>query len=181
MPASLSVCHQLAIHSRIAAEHLRDAVCGSCPSCASEISDINRTVMSELAEAEHQTLTAQQGTDVLSVAHAVGETVSRAFCAAMLLPKGLAYLPPLAEEASCNAELALRMEELLTAEKPSAFPFYSLHLCANKGRGAHALTLNNICSHERGRHLLPFIFALEAHRNSLEYACCVISHTRTTA
>lgn len=181
MPASLPICHQLAVSSRIAAEQLRDAVCGTCPTCASEISDINRTVMSELAEAEHRVLTAQTGTDGLSVAHALGETVSRAFCAAMLLPKGLAYLPPLAEEASCNAELALRMEELLTTEQPSAFPFYSLHLCANKGRGAHALMLNNVCSHERGRHLLPLIFALEAHRNSLEYACCVISRVRTTA
>lgn len=181
MPASLPICHQLAIHSRMAAEHLRDAVCGSCPTCASEISELNRTVMSELAEAEHRVLTARAGTAELSVAHAVGETVSRAFCAAMLLPKALAYLSPLAEEAACNAELALRMEELLTSEQPSAFPFYSLHLCANKGRGAHALMLNNVCSHERGRHLLPFIFALEAHRNSLEYACCVISHTRITA
>lgn len=181
MPASLPICHQLAVHSRVAAEHLRDAVGGTCSACASEISDINRTVMSELAEAEHRVLTARTGNAELAVAHAVGETVSRAFCAAMLLPKGLPTLPPLAEEAACNAELALRMEELLTTEQPSVFPFYSLHLCANKGRGAHALMLNNVCNHERGRHLLPFIFALEAHRNSLEYACCVISHTRTTA
>ncbi len=181
MPSSLPIYHNLAIHSRTAAEYLRDAVYGSCVTCASDISDINRVVMSELAEAERQALMERTGAEGLSIAHAVGETVSRVFCAAMLLPKSLAYIPPLADEAACNAELALRMEELLTTEKPSAFPFYSLHLCANKGRGAHALMLNNVCSHENGRHLLPFIFALEAHRNSLEYACGVIAHTRTTA
>lgn len=181
MPSYLHIHHSLAAYSRTAAEHLRDAVCGSCLSCASDISDINRVVMSELAEAERKALMEKMGAEGLSIAHAVGETVSRVFCAAMLLPKSLAYLPPLADEASCNAELALRMEELLRTEKPSSFPFYSLHLCANKGRGAHALMLNNVCNHESSRHLLPFIFALEAHRNSLEYACSVIAHTRTTA
>lgn len=181
MPFSLPIYRNLAVFSRTAAEYLRDAVCGGCDTCASDISDINRVVMSELAEAERQALAQKSGAEGLPIAHAVGETVSRVFCAAMLLPKSLTYIPPLADEAACNAELAMRMEELLNTEKPSTFPFYSLHLCANKGRGAHALMLNNVCSHENGRYLLPFIFALEAHRNSLEYACRVIAHTRTTA
>lgn len=157
---------------RLTASHLRDAICNECHTCASDISDLNRAMLSSLADIERQTAEGIFSSRDLHVAHALGECVSRAFSAALLLPTNIPHLPPLVEEATCNAQLASFPEKLLTTlSNLDRFPFYSLHLCANKARGAHAMLINNYVSFDSGRWLLPLSHALEAHRNVLERTC----------
>lgn len=157
---------------RRTAEHLRDALCNECFSCASDISDLNRSMLSMLADLEKQTAEGRVSSHQLHAAHALSECVSRAFSAALLLPQQIPPLPPLAEEAVCNAQLAAFPEQLLTTlAHLDRFPFYSLHLCANKARGAHAMLVNNYVCKDGGRWLLPLAHALEAHRNVLERTC----------
>ena len=172
MSNTQTVLLSLAGLCRLTAAHLRDALCNECHTCAGDISDLNRAMLSELAEAERQTAEGVLSASCLHTAHALGECVSRAFSAALLLPSSIPSLPPLVEEATCNAQLAVFPEQLLTTlSELDRFPFYSLHLCANKARGAHAMLLNNYVCNEGGRWLLPLAHALEAHRNILERAC----------
>lgn len=164
---------------RHSAELLRDAICNKCHTCIGEISDLNRAMLSELAEAERQAAEGKLSPAELHMAHAMGECVSRAFSAALLLPKSLPFLPPLAEEAACNAQLAAFPHQLLTTLSAlDRFPFYSLHLCANKARGAHAMLINNYIISEHGMWLLPLSHALEAHRNVLERTCGLLSENK---
>ena len=157
---------------RLTAAHLRDALCNECRTCAGDISDLNRSMLSELADLERHTAEGIIKPQTLHAAHALGECVSRAFSAALLLPSNIPHLPPLVEEATCNAQLASFPEQLLTTLSAlDRFPFYSLHLCANKARGAHAMLLNHYVSSDGGRWLLPLSHALEAHRNVLERTC----------
>ena len=164
----------LARNSRGAAELLRDAICDGCENCAAQISDINRHTLFELSEGERHFLAHKENREHLRAAHVLSNCVTRAFSAALLLERDLPQFSPLNEIAVSAAQLAAYAEQLLTSAAESHVPTYSLHLCANKGRGAHALFLTNICSIETGRRLLPLALALEAHRNSLEHAYGVL-------
>jgi hypothetical protein len=164
---------------RLTASQLCDAICNECRTCASDISDLNRSMLSELADLERLSVLGECSPDTLHAAHALGECVSRAFSAALILPSEIPHLPPLAEEAACNAQLAAFPEQLLTTLSAlDRFPFYSLHLCANKARGAHAMLLNNYITCDGGKRLLPLSHALEAHRNMLERTCGLLMELR---
>ncbi len=171
MPETKQSLLSLASLCKTTAALLRDAVCNKCRDCAAQISDLNRRTLSELADIERQYAEGNSDFD-LRLSHALGECVTRAFSAALLLPQDLPYLQPLTEETLCNAQLACFPEQLLTTlSSLDRFPFYSLHLCANKGRGAHALLLNNCILASGDGRLLPLAFALESHRNILERTC----------
>ena len=105
------------------------------------------------------------------MAYAVASTVTKGFSASLLLPPSLPRLPPLQQEAQGIVELASYLARFSTTRGEGKLPFYSMHLCANKCRGAHALLLTNYCEGEGGRWLLPLAQALEAWRDSLEKAC----------
>ena len=155
-----------------AAELLFEAVCNDCQSCISELSDVNRHALFELSEGERRAIKHPSSAGALPLAHALRRCVSLAFSAAVLLPQSHLHLQPLCEIVSSSAQLAAYPLRFLTASKDaSPLQPYQLHLAANKGRGAHALLLTNVCSTETGRHLLPLALALEAHRNALEAAC----------
>ncbi len=174
MPETKTVLLPMAQLCRRTAELLQESVENNCKSCPSHISELNRDMLSELAELERKLAQGSISGAVLRVAHALGECVTRAFCVALLLPTQLPYLPLLTEELACNAALSCFPEQLLTTLSGlDRFPFYSLHLCANKGRGVHALLINNYIVGE-GKHLLPLAEALEAHRNVLERACGIL-------
>ena len=166
MKQDLLCLTQLANHSRDAASVLHDAVKKGCRACISEISDLNRQALYDLADAERR-LCAHTSAP-LSSAYRLTNCVHGAFSAAMLLPEDLPYLPPLCEIAACNEQLS---EYPLLILKERKIDFYSLHLAANKGRGAQAILLSNYCATEGGRRLLPLALAMEAHRNALERAC----------
>ncbi|MBQ8214035.1 MAG: hypothetical protein IJZ80_08500 [Clostridia bacterium] len=172
MPDTKNPLLSLSELCRLTAVHLKDAICNECHTCAADISDLNRVMLSELADIERHTAEGICTPHTLHLAHALGECVSRAFSAALLLPSSIPPLPPLVEEATCNAQLAVFPEQLLTTlSELDRFPFYSLHLCANKARGAHAMLLNNYIATDGGKWLLPLSYALEAHRNVLERTC----------
>ncbi len=163
-----SLCHE-------SAALLRDTVCKHCVSCATQISDLNRKMLSELSDLERKCAELPSRTATLRIAHALGECVTASFSAALLLSPELPHIPPLEEEIVCIAQLARFPEQLLTTLSGfDRFPFYSLHLCANKGRGAHALLLNNFIASDPAKALLPAAIALEALRNTLEHACGVL-------
>lgn len=165
----------LAEYSENAAELLRAAVCENCRSCVSDISDLNRQTLLELSDAEraYASAPADGDTAFLNAAQALTDCVTRAFSAAMLLPDELPILPPLFEIATANAHLAAYPEQIITHDKKLSF--YSLHLAANKGRGAHALLITNYLAFGGDRRLFPLALALEAHRNALEHACECLS------
>ena len=159
----------LAQHALTAASLLSRATESGCRACVAEISDLNRQVLSELADAERRTYRDPALSRAeLAIAHRLANCIHRAFSAAMLLPEGLPHLPPLCEITACNLSLAQYLPRLL---QHAHVDFFSLHLAANKGRGAHALLLMNYCSTPGGNHLIPLALALEAHRNALELAC----------
>lgn len=161
----------MAQHSATAAELLQDAVCDGCRTCVAQISDLNRQAISDLSELERRHFTARDlSPTYLNAAQTLAACVSQAFSAAMILPDDLPTLPPLADIADCNAQLAAHLGKIISRDD-TAVPFYSLHLIANKGRGAHALLLTNYCLSAVGSRLLPLVYALEAHRNYLERAC----------
>lgn len=144
-----------------------------CHACVTEISDLNRRALSELAEGERTLLYQGSIGDKagLPVAYAVASTVTKGFSASLLLPASLPHLPPLQQEVQGIAELASCLVRFSSFSGEGKLPFYSMHLCANKGRGAHALLLTNYCAGEGGRWLLPLAQALEAWRDSLERVC----------
>ncbi len=157
----------LSLGAQNAASLLSDAVCQGCRGCVGEISDLNRQALSDLADAERILATDPQHSLRLSLAiHSAADCVARAFSASMLLPAALPSLPPLCETVICNAQLSAYPPRLLTS--PAAVRPYDVHLCANKGRGALAILLTNVCGNDNGRHLLPLLLALDAHRNALE-------------
>ncbi len=156
----------LAQHAHTAAICLHDAVKECCRSCISQISDLNRQALSDLADAERYF--SPNTSAPLSSAYRLTNCVHGAFSAAMLLPENLPYLPPLCEIAACNEQLS---EYPLLILKNRTIDFYALHLAANKGRGAQAILLSNYCATDGGRRLLPLALAMEAHRNALERAC----------
>ena len=167
-----SMLLNLADDSQRAADLLCDAICNGCQSCISEISDINRHAIFELSEGERRAMKEKTGTYFLRAAHALSRCVAHAFSAAVLLPPSIPSLQPLCEIASASSQLASYPRRFLSVSKEAPpLQTYSLHLAANKGRGAHALLLTNVCSTETGRYLLPLALALETHRNSLESAC----------
>ncbi len=169
MPETQSLLLSLARDSRRAAELLSDAVCRGCRTCIAEISDLNRHTLFELAEAERRALRGESLEGGLHIAHLLGGCVSRAFSAALLFSQELPKPAPLCEIVSCHSELAVCAEKLLSDSTPP-YP-YSIHLCANKARGAHALLLTNCTTHENLPQILPFAMALEAHRNALTCVC----------
>ena len=157
----------LAEHARSASALLHDAVKECCRSCISQISDLNRQALSDLADAERQF--SQSGNFApISSAFRLTDCVHTAFSASMLLPDDLPYLPPLCEIAACNEQLSKYPLLILNRQK---IDYFALHLTANKGRGAQAILLSNYCATEGGRRLLPLALAMEAHRNALENAC----------
>ena len=159
----------LAKYSKTAADLLRAAVCESRRGYVGEISDLNRQAISDLAELERGFLTSRQCSRELPVAaFLLTASINRAFSAATLIPDPIPHLPALAEIVSANASLAAYSVTIL--ETDAAPSFYSLHLSANKGRGAHAILVNNYCNVGAGYRLLPAALALESHRNALEYA-----------
>ena len=155
------------------AELFRRAVCEDCRTCAAQISDLNRQTLSELAEGERafRVGSTQMSASRLRIAYAIGHTVSKGFAAALLLPGQLPILPALEQEVKGIAELAAYLERLSLPSERDSFPYYSMHLCANRCRGAHALLLTNYCASDSGKWLLPLAAALEAWRGSLELAC----------
>lgn len=165
----------LAEHSQAAAELMRAAVCDGCRSCVGEISDINRQTLSELSDLERELFLSSNKDEkaFLSAAHALAFCVNRAFSAAMLLPDGLPTLPPLAEIVCANAALAAYPLRILSHDRELSF--YSLHLAANKGRGAHALLITNYCRMGAGQRLFPSVLALERHRDALEQASATLT------
>ena len=166
MKKDLQCLSSLAQHSHSAATFLHGAVKECCRSCISQISDLNRQALSDLADAERQLCSSASAP--LFSAYRLTNCVHGAFSAAMLLPDDLPYLPPLCEIAACNEQLA---KYALLILKERKIDFYALHLAANKGRGAQAILLSNYCATEGGRRLLPLALAMEAHRNALEGAC----------
>ena len=157
----------LSLGAQSASSLLSDAVCQACCGCVGEISDLNRQALLDLADAERILASDPQHSLRLSLAiHAAADCVARAFSASMLLPTSLPSLPPLCEAVICNAQLSVYPPRLLTA--PATVRPYDLHLCANKGRGALAILLTNVCNSDSGRHLLPLVLSLDAHRNALE-------------
>lgn len=164
---------ELARASQAAAMLLSDAVCNGCRSCISQISDLNRQASLDLSDAERRCLQGNESDrPLLSAILGLGECVARAFSAALLLSEPPAPLPPLCDVVTCNLQLAKFAEEILT-DRASVSP-YAFHLAANKGRGAHALLLTNYCNRECGGYLLPFILALEKHRDTLEHTCSLL-------
>ena len=159
----------LAKHSHTSALALQEAVEHPCRLCVSQISEWNRQTLSELSDAErlYSSLPPTER-PLLAIAYRLADCVHRAFFAAMLLPEELPRLPPLLEVAACNSLLA---QHALTQLQSRTADCFSMHLCANKGRGAHAVLLASYCTTEGGRALLPLALALEAHRNALERAC----------
>ncbi len=175
MPDTQKTLLSLASLCLSSAELLHDTVCNNCISCATQISDLNRNMLSELSDLERKCCELPSRTSTLRAAHALGECVTATFSAALLLPQTLPHIPPLEEEVTCIVQLAKFPEQLLTTLSGfDRFPFYSLHLCANKGRGAHALLLNNFIASDPTKALLPSAIALEALRNTLEHACGVL-------
>ncbi len=168
------ILSSLAHASALAAELLSDAICNSCTSCVSEISDLNRRATSELAEAEHAMIEERECARLFLAATALAGSVTKVFSASMLLPKHLPTLLALQEEAEGNAVLAQELLHLCQAGFDKNFSFYSFHLCANKARGAHALLLTNYCRAESGYPLFPLALAMEAHRDSLENAAVAL-------
>ena len=165
---------ELARVSHAAATLLYDAVCNGCRSCASQISDLNRQASLDLSDAERRCLTCPEASPThMSALIGLGECVSRAFSAALLLLEPPTPLPPLCDVVACNLRLSTYPEHLLLRD--TSISPYSFHLDANKGRGAHALLLTNYCQNEGGKHLLPLVTALEAHRNILEHTCSLLT------
>ena len=164
---------ELARATLAAATLLYDAVCRDCRTCAAQISDLNRQASLDLSDAERRCLS-DPDLDRTSMASIIGlgECVSRAFSAALLLPESLSPLPPLCDVVACNLQLSKYPEQLLRGD--AMVSPYSVHLAANKGRGAHALLLTNYCATKGGRYLLPLVLALEAHRNTLEHTCSLL-------
>ena len=157
----------LSLGAQNAAALLSDAVCQTCHDCVGEISDLNRQALLDLVDAERILGADPQPSLHLSLAiHSAADCVCRAFSASMLLPVSLPSLPPLCDTVICNAQLSAYPPRLLTA--PAAVRPYDIHLCANKGRGALAILLTNVCCNDSGRNLLPLILSLDAHRNALE-------------
>lgn len=168
-PQLISLAHL----SRDANELLRAAVCDGCRSCVAQISDLSRETISDLSEFERRySVDADRSPTVLQAAQSLAACVLRAFSAAMLLPSDHPSLPPLGDIVSANARLAEYALEILTSEQPISF--YPLHLTANKGRGAHALLINNYCSTPTGSRLVPLALTLEALRNTLEKTCGIL-------
>ncbi len=159
----------LAAHSQKAAALLRAAVCEDCRSCVSEISDLNRQTLSDLADAERALLGGSPNPCALSAVHSLASCISYAFSAAMLIPQKLPRLPPLAEIVSASELLSAYPTQMLQA--PDTLSLYQIHLCANKGRGAHAILITHYCLAREDISLLPLALALEDHRNALERAC----------
>lgn len=158
--------------SNMAADRLRDAVCDHCPSCVSEISDLNRQMLSELTDLEQSLLgTVNINSSALFAAHAIGNSIGTAFSASLLLSvqNGMPNLHPLCEIVCANAQLAECVVQL--ASKNAVFKLYERHLYANKSLGAQALLLSHFCNTERGSLLLPLSLALEQHRRALNEAC----------
>lgn len=174
MTESQALLLTLAEDVQHAADLLFDAVCRGCRSCISEISDINRHTLSELSEGERRAMKHRTSPDPLRAAHALSRCVTQAFSAAVLLPQSQITLQPLCEIVASSAQLAAYPHRLLTAPRESLPPTYPMHLAANKGRGAHALLITNVCSTDVGRSLLPLALALEEHRNMLEHACEIL-------
>ena len=164
----------LASHSQEAASLLRAAVCNGCRSCVSQISDLNRQALSDLTDAERELLTEGGNPCALSSVHALASCISYAFSAAMLIPQELPHLPPLSEIVSANELLAAYPRQILQAADTP--PFYQIHLCANKGRGAHAILVTHYCVSRSDFSLLPLALALENHRNAIEHACGELMH-----
>lgn len=159
----------LAEYSRASALALQEAVEHPCRLCVSQISEWNRQTITELSDTErHYTALPPSERVILGVAYRLADCVHRAFYAAMLLPQELPRLPPLLEVAACNSLLA---EHAITQLRGKSADCFSMHLCSNKGRGAHAVLLAGYCTTEGGRALLPLTLAMESHRNALERAC----------
>lgn len=180
MPELQKDAIELARASQAAATLLYDAVCNGCRSCASQISDLNRQASLDLSDAERRCLTNPEiAPSRMAAIIGLGECVSRAFSAALLLSEPPAPLPPLCDVVTCNLRLSEYPEQLLLGDT-SVSP-YSFHLAANKGRGAHALLLTNYCANDGGRYLLPLVLSLEAHRNTLEHTCSLLTlyHTQS--
>ena len=161
------------------AELFRRAAWEDCHACVAQISDLNRRALSELAEGERSILYHGDPADKagLATAYTVASTVTKGFSASLLLPPSLPNLPPLQQEVQGIAELASYLARFSSAGG-GKLPFYSMHLCANKGRGAHALLLTNYCTGESGRWLIPLAFTLEAWRDCLELACVAMATAR---
>jgi len=162
----------LSMLSNTAAALLRDAVCDDCSSCVSEISDLNRQMLSELTDLEQSLLGAPNANSAaLFAAHAIGSCIGTAFSASLLLSaqSGMPRLSPLCEIVCANAQLAECLTQL--ASKDTVFKLYERHLYANKSLGAQALLLSHFCNTERGSLLLPLSLALEQHRRALGEAC----------
>lgn len=169
-----TIALNLARASQAAASLLYDAICNGCRTCAAQISDLNRQAALDLSDAERRFLSASETPSPLM--HALiglGECVSRAFSAALLLHELPEPLPPLRDIVACNLQLA-EYHELLLTHAEAVSP-YSFHLAANKGRGAHALLLTNYCNTEASRRWIPLFFALETHRNTLEHTCSLLT------
>ena len=169
-----TIALNLARTSQAAASLLFDAICNGCRTCAAQISDLNRQAALDLSDAERRCLSAS-GTPspTMPALIGLGACVSRAFSAALLLHELPDPLPPLCDIVACNLQLAEYPEQLLThAEAVSP---YSIHLAANKGRGAHALLLTNYCNTESSRRWIPLFLALESHRNTLEHTCSLLA------
>lgn len=166
----------LARDSHHAATLLRDATAAGCRTCIADISDINRHALFELVELERRYLTTKEPTTIvpLKTAHALRKCITQAFSAAMLIYDDIPFLPPLIESVTANAQLAAYPVQLLEKGATAFLQTTSPHLCANKGRGAHALLLTNVCCNEASGKLLPLALSLEAHRNALENACEVL-------
>lgn len=171
MTESQALLLTLAKDVQRAAELLFDAVCNRHEGCISALSDLNRHTLFELSEGERRALKHQLPPETIRLAHALSRCVTRAFAAAALLPQTRLQLQPICEIVSSSAQLASYPYLVLTTSKDTSKESYSMHLAANKGRGAQALLITNVCSTETGRHLLPLALALEAHVNALEQAC----------
>ena len=158
-----------------AAELLSDAALDGCRACVSQISDLNRSAFSELAEGERLLFRKGNSPFLMQSGYAVARAVAATFDAAMLLPERIPRLLPLEQVTESNAELAKRLLVYCQPTPPENFHFYSFHLCANKGRGAEALLLKNYCATDAGRYLLPMALALGRHRLALEDACSLLA------
>jgi len=159
----------LASHSQTAASLLRAAVCEDCRSCVSQISDLNRQALSDLADAERALLREPNVEYTMAAVQSLAYCISHAFSAAMLVPPAPPLLPPLAEIVRANELLAAYPGQILEALDEQAV--YQMHLCANKGRGAHAILITHYCVARGDFSLFPLAQALENHRDALEIAC----------
>lgn len=177
MPIQQDLLFALSCDCKVTAELLHDAICNECHTCISEISDINRHALFEISEGERLALTDRtlHSYHFLHAMHALEACITQAFSVALLLARQAPVLAPLVEIVTCNARLAAYPQQLLSTEASATVHPYSIHLCANKARGAHALLLTNCCSSaETERRLLPLVLALELHRNNLEHACEIL-------